>query len=79
MLWKQTEKTHQILRATSKKQYYLFKMMQRLLPNKDIRINYPHPYDIRQTGVWKTIEFDVYLPELKLALEYLFSGTKQYH
>jgi len=57
-------------------QHRLYQIVQELLPNEDVKENFNHP-DLIHTNSGKPMELDVFVPALKLALE--FQGEQHYH
>jgi hypothetical protein len=53
----------------SKSQYYLFKMLQRIFPNRDMRLNYKHP-ELYYNNTNIPMELDIYIFDLSLGFEY---------
>jgi hypothetical protein len=64
------------IRATSKAQLYLFKMVQRLFPGHEVKINFKNPR-LLYSKMARAMELDIYVPSLSLAFEY--QGEQHYN
>lgn len=74
--WKHKRGWNNIPKAGSRGQLNLLKAVQEIFPNTEVVCNFSIPRDMKQNKKLGSLEFDIFIPSLSLAIEY--QGMQHY-